>query len=185
MDVAKEFGQLSSQMDLTGEQDNDIYFFDKFKPTSTFMNPRIDHKQLTQRIASLLAGRMSTSVTLMKRILNEAIKNQRPLEEIEKLVRMHGEGNLNQLDYYGWTSLHYACRFMPDNDSLVLMLLENSPDAAHMPDRFNRFPLHLACDSGTSVKVIKLLLKTAWRAVVEPTLHLQVSPNESKIIVLD
>ena len=184
MDVAKEFGQLSSQMDLTGEQDNDIYFFDKFKPTSTFMT-HIDHQQLTQRIASLLAGRMSTSVSLMKHILNEAIKNQRPLEEIEKLVRMHGEGNLSQLDYYGWTSLHYACRFMPDNDSLVLMLLENSPDAAHMPDRFNRFPLHLACDSGTSVKVIKLLLKTAWRAVVEPTLHMQVSPNESKIIVLD
>jgi len=152
-------------------------FFKKFNPASSYMAREVPH-HLNQIITSVLAGRNSTSVTLME-ILNDAIKDQRPLEVIQKLMSMHGEGNLNQRDKCGWTALHYACRFMSDNDSLVQMLLENSPDAVHMPDQFNRFPLHLACDSETSIKVIKLLLEAAGEIVLEPTVHLEVSPNKS------
>ena len=162
-DVSKECkrvgNHLGSDMNLlvnsTGIKDKD--FFINFKP------------DMKQRNSSI-----------MESLLNVAILDQRPLEDIGKLMKTNGEGNLSRPDECGWTALHYACRHMSDNDHLVHMLLEHSPDAVSTPDQFNRCPLHLACDSGkTSINVIKLLLEAAGEIVMEPTLHLEVSPNKN------
>ena len=162
-DISREFkrvgNHLGSDMNLlvnsTGMKDK--FFFKKFKP---------DMKQ--------------RNTSIMESLLNVAIMEQRPLEDIGKRMKINGEGNLSLPDERGWTALHYACCHMSDNDHLVRMLLEHSPDAVSKPDQFNRFPLHLACDSGkTSINVIKLLLEAAGEIVLEPTLHLEVSPNKN------
>jgi hypothetical protein len=67
---------------------------------------------------------------------------------------------LCEKDEFQWTPLHYACRFHPKNEKLIVELLEKCPDAVLESDRCNRHPLHIACNSMASLKVIELLLRT-------------------------
>lgn len=164
-------------MDIRGNEEHfGFEFFEKFKPVSIHMTC-MDRQQLKQRVASLLAGRKSTSGAMLRNVLNEAIKSKFPLKDLERLINMNGEGNLDQSDYFGWTSLHYACSFMPDSDNLIQLLLENSPEAAKISDRFHKFPLHLACEGAASRQTIKILLEANKNATITPTLHMRVSQS--------
>ena len=78
---------------------------------------------------------------------------------IDNLLSSSNEAsNLSYQDSYGWTPLHYACRFSPSDHVLILLLTTIYPDAVLQPDHYNRCPLHIACDSHTSVEVAKILL---------------------------
>ncbi len=66
---------------------------------------------------------------------------------------------LRAKDDFNWTPLHYACRFRSNDESLIGLLLVNCPDAVLDSDNFDRYPLHLACESNPSTEVVKLLLK--------------------------
>ena len=178
MDLSRNFGRISNQVDITIDEigNGPVDIFDLYKPTSKFMT-HMDDRQLDQRITSVLKGRNFTSASVLRNLLNEAIKKQRSLEEIEQIMRNLGEGNLDHYDDYSWTALHYACRFAPDNESLIASLIANTPDSVNMSDRFNRYPLHIACDSSATIEVIRLLLKsTASRGILsERTMLLGVS----------
>jgi hypothetical protein len=178
MDLSKNFGRISNKVDIGVDEigNGAIDIFDMFKPTSKYMT-HMDDRQLDQRIKSVLKARNFTSASVLRNLLNEAIKKQRSLQEIEQIMRNLGEGNLDHYDDYGWTALHYACRFASDNESLITRLIANTPDSVDMSDRFNRYPLHIACDSSATIEVIRLLLKsTTSRGVVsERTMILGVS----------
>ena len=46
-----------------------------------------------------------------------------------------------------WSSLHYSCRFRPNDSESISMLKEECDDSMSELDRFNRSILHLACSS--------------------------------------
>jgi hypothetical protein len=167
--------------------------------TSTNTIATIDRKTTQKRIASMMKENNSFIDSTPHQLLNQAIKNKLPIPNIEELLhqlltltdnadflergtgpptieRMDVESVLDHIDEFGWTTLHYACRFMPDNDSFIKILLDESPSAADIPDRFNRYPLHLACCSQeTSLKTIDQLLEKGKGVVQKPNLHTKVS----------
>ncbi len=83
-------------------------------------------------------------------------------------VRMIIEKNFDDFmveDAHGFYPLHYACRFSANDVDLFELLIDSCPAAAVVqPDRFNRYPLHIACDSNPSPLVIKMLLETHFNA---------------------
>jgi len=87
-------------------------------------------------------------------LLHQALKVQCPLDEIKSIVKTYGFDD--KKDKYGWSALHYACRFTADNLELIAWLLSN--DVLNEADSLGRYPLHLACDSSPSAEVVSLLL---------------------------
>jgi len=74
------------------------------------------------------------------------------------LSNMKEKDNLSYEDNFGWTPLHYACRFSPNDYNLIKLLLKECPGAAMKSDHSSRYPLHIACDSDASKDVIAELL---------------------------
>ena len=103
---------------------------------------------------------------------------------IKMLLHDPAEANaLRVQDSYGWNPLHYACAFpraregaSTDNQfELVLTLLQYFPGLVEQRDSFGRFPLHLACETDVSHKVIQLLLEGKGSiAISKPTKYLKV-----------
>ena len=87
-------------------------------------------------------------------LLHQALKVQCPLDEIKSIVETYGFKD--KKDKFGWSALHYACRFNADNFELIAWLL--SKDALNTADHLGRYPLHLACDSSPSYEVVSFLL---------------------------
>ncbi len=110
-------------------------------------------------------------------ILHQAIKCRFDFRDIKKIVHKYGE--LHKTDIYGWQAIHYAVRFYADNDKVIEYLLENSDDDVLMQtDSLGRYPLHIACDSKPSERVIKLLIdkgKSGDAILYKKTKHLEVS----------
>jgi len=67
--------------------------------------------------------------------------------------------DLSYQDHIGWNPLHYACRFSPSDYTLIKLLVTECPEAVVQVDFYNRSPLHIACNSDTSEKVIAVLLE--------------------------
>ena len=68
--------------------------------------------------------------------------------------------NLLRKDKNGWTPLHHACRYQPENQSnlmikkeLIKFLVEIAPEAVSVPDNVYRYPLHIAVDSQAVVLI--------------------------------
>jgi ankyrin repeat protein len=86
-------------------------------------------------------------------------------EELEELFKSSSTNHLQLTkklrtkDQFGWTPLHYACRFRANDLKLIDALLQKCPNAFFDKDRFDRFPLHLALEGSFSPEVIKSLLK--------------------------
>ena len=86
--------------------------------------------------------------------LHQALKNKLPLADIVTIVAE--ETDNDGKDKFGWSALHYACRFNADNFELIAWLL--SKGFKNEADGLGRYPLHLACDSSPSLEVISFLL---------------------------
>ena len=156
-------------------------FFDVFQVTSTYMDysqPLFD-SQLKHRIASIKKGSRQLSPNALRKLLRQMIKAKNPNQEVILIIiEALSEKSILTPDEYGWIPLHYACRFMSDNDSLIQILIEKSPQSVLIPDRYDRYPLHVACDNlQTTIEVIRLLLKgyAGGQIVLEQTKYLQVS----------
>jgi len=87
-------------------------------------------------------------------LLHQALKVRCPLDDIKSIVETFGFKD--KKDKFGWSALHYACRFNADNLELIAWLL--SKDALNTADHLGRYPLHLACDSSPSCEVVSFLL---------------------------
>jgi len=68
------------------------------------------------------------------------------------------KSHLSYQNSFGWNPLHYACRFSPSDSALIKLLVDAYPDAVLQPDLYGRYPLHIACDSDTSIDVVNILL---------------------------
>jgi len=155
---------------------------EQFFSSSTFSSKCVtfgDEKQWQQAISLFLEGKTISFMDLgsSKNFLHNSIKAKCSLADIEKIFDLYGEEELTIQDEYGWSPLHYACRFTPNDCELIRMLVKKNVTAVLMADKFNRYPLHLACDSGASYEIIKLLLDSDIKGevVLESTLNLQVS----------
>lgn len=61
---------------------------------------------------------------------------------------------------FGWSLLHYVCRFGNKNLGLVEFVLEDCDTSIlRKKDIFGRTPLYLACDGGAPADVVKILVK--------------------------
>ena len=76
------------------------------------------------------------------------------------------------------TILHLCCRFYPPCD-ILRAIYECNPQAVDQVDETGRFPIHVACFGGASLKVIEFLIEktsqlaaTAQDATGKTTLHL-------------
>lgn len=94
------------------------------------------------------------------------------------LDEMVGSTSIQELmKHFGWTYLHYACRFCSADYTLICDLAGR---ISATPDKFGRYPLHLACEGNAPVEVITLLLKNEdhLKSIHEATNICKVS-NES------
>jgi ankyrin repeat protein len=66
---------------------------------------------------------------------------------------------LQTVDSFGWNPLHYACCYQAQNDELISILVETCPQSIFASNKNRMYPIHLACQNGASLKVIKLLLE--------------------------
>lgn len=176
-------GNQMDVFDIASEMEKDGGFFANFEPASKILTASDDLFKLNQKIALMLDRKSvaANQIELLRNLMNKAIKYQYPLNDIEALISMLVVGQnkfADEPDKFGWTPLHYACRFQPHNDSLIAMLVEKISGAVSMADIYNRFPLHLACDGDASIQVIELLLERFKEATRRPTLHLEVSRKE-------
>ena len=79
-------------------------------------------------------------------------------------ILVHSEFVKKFIEHYDWNYLHYACFFCSTDKGLIEEILENtnllSNDNLNFatPDKFGRYPLHLACKSGASSEVVEALL---------------------------
>ena len=123
-------------------------------------------------------------------LLHQALKTQFPLDEIKSIVETYGFKD--KKDKFGWSALHYACRFNADNFELIAWLL--SKDALNTADHLGRYPLHLACDSSPSYEVVSFLLHVSKcngdNLVSQPTsilkrlpLHIACSAGASTAVI--
>ena len=79
-------------------------------------------------------------------------------------------------DNYTWIPLHHACRFHSGNVKLIKMLLNTNKNSALIPDRYNRYPLHLALDGKAPDEVVSLLLDLYPEAVHQKTSSMKMIP---------
>ena len=176
-DETKKNGSLANTLGLESSLPKGRDFFDIFKVSSIYMTHSDGHL-VKQKVVSIMEGRKVASPDKFKMLLLEVIKARRPLKEVKALLNVLDDAYLLKADEYGWIPLHYACRFMSDNDSLIQILIEKSPQSVLVPDRYDRYPLHVACDNlQTTIEVIRLLLKgyAGGQIVLEQTKYLQVS----------
>jgi len=119
---------------------------------------RLMLKELSEQITETLTP-LETSVISPFPLLHSALKAKTSIQSIQ-LITDHKVEDFWIRDAHGWYPLHYACRFSAGDDHLFKMLLSKCPpEALLQADRFNRHPLHIACDSNASPNVIKMLLE--------------------------
>lgn len=79
--------------------------------------------------------------------------------KFDNLERLKSDDNVKKvMAHYGWNYLHYACCFCSQEIELIKDLLKTEFGEAK-PDKFGRYPLHLACSSNASLEIIQALLK--------------------------
>jgi len=94
-------------------------------------------------------------------LLHRACHANLGFDFIKLLLDTKGKSGIKDLQYkhgFGWTPLHYACRFSPTNSALIDLLVTAWPGAVQITDDYGRYPLHIACDGNASGNVITLLL---------------------------
>ena len=131
--------------------------------------------------STLLRGQkqaMPVNLNHPRHQIRNLIKAGSCVEELKKTFEDEdmSTSHFNQ-DEYGWNYLHYACCFSPRNYESIEMIIKYNPHSVLQCDRFHRYPLHLACDNGASVEVVKLLLDKDPENVVlsQKTLLMKVS----------
>ncbi|GFH48555.1 hypothetical protein CTEN210_05031 [Chaetoceros tenuissimus] len=80
-------------------------------------------------------------------------------------------------DKFGWSLLHYVCRFGSKNLGLVEFVLKDcDPSELREKDIFGRTPLYLACDGGAPADVVKILVEKDHNSILLETNSLQMIP---------
>ena len=121
--------------------------------------------ETTQEICRIYRNQMT--------LLHKACRLQSPTPIVQMLLNEPDiqKGLRHQDNFLHWTPLHYACRFSPTNVHIISTLIQadkngdtthstmtENPPAVLRRDRYNRYPIHVACDSGASSAIIRLLL---------------------------
>ena len=110
------------------------------------------------RLSSIVSSEVSFPA------LHSSLKAKASISNVRMIIENDFDNFLVE-DAHGFYPLHYACRFSADDVDLFELLIDSCPAAAVVqPDRFNRYPLHIACDSNPSPLVIKMLLETHFNA---------------------
>jgi ankyrin repeat protein len=111
-----------------------------------------------------------------KSLLHLACHADLSVKEVRKMLKEEGKSNLHSIDNFGFTPLHYACRFASKNFHLINWLVDNFGDAVQIPDAFNRLPLYLACAGQASKDVIALLVEKYPQAITVGTKTMGITP---------
>lgn len=79
-------------------------------------------------------------------------------ETVQLLCDAHPEA-IHETDNFGWTPLHFACRYPKGGAQfdVVLLLLEKDPSAISTKDVDGFTPLHWACFNGAPAEVVGIL----------------------------
>ena len=99
------------------------------------------------------------SIEDSKTLLHEAIKAGCDFKSIQRHLDDSESLNLDHCDKTGRTPLHYACGCYPQDINLICLLIEKNPKSVLVLDKFDRYPLHIACDNHASAEIIDMLLK--------------------------
>ena len=93
------------------------------------------------------------------------------------------------INHFKWNCLHYACLFCSQDKKLIEEILTNKEKNISnyaAPDKFGRYPLHLACKSNASIEVIEALLgqKEHRKTILEPIILTMVSKDLKERIIV-
>jgi len=106
----------------------------------------------------IVIDKLVTTLDDKKTLFHRACHAYLGVDFTKVLLESEEVHNLSYRDSFGWTPLHYACRFSPKDSSLIELLVQACPAAVLVRDYYGRYPLHIACDSDTSADVITSLL---------------------------
>ncbi len=109
-----------------------------------------------------------------KNILSCLSKND-PQNFLKKHLQDDGDSFRNT-DSFGWTALHYACCYLPQDHATISKIIDAYPDVVSMPNKNNLYPLHIALQNNACLEVIKLLLDKYSHALTAKSKHLELLP---------
>lgn len=144
---------------FVGTQSDD----DKIISAVTKLSLVYEDPRLSDDYKLLMARRFHDEFKFHITLLHWVCQLKAPTSFIRILIGLdENKVSVDVRDQAGWLPLHHACRFSPDNEELVELLLE--ADGRHQSvwkrDHLNRCPLHIACDSpDVTVGVIRRLLE--------------------------
>jgi len=134
--------------DFTQKVIQPIYDIDAWK--ETFKHLLVEPVDTAKLIETL-----EDKKTLLHMACHAALRKEFIADVLSNTLEM---SNLSYQNSFGWNPLHYACRFSPSDCSLIKLLVNACPEAVQQSDPHGRCPLHIACDSDTSIDVITILL---------------------------
>jgi len=189
-------GILSNVFGFTGFTDESSISHKTIKSIVEVNAWKTKYENLISPIRALASVQIMISPTRLAKLQDNIVKLVQTLDDPKTLFHMacHADlganfmyfmlennqetDELSHKDEFGWSPLHYACRFSPRNEKLIKLLVNKCKGAVQMADNYGRYPLHIACDSNTSAKVVTTLIKadTTSEAITSATKKFELLP---------
>jgi len=81
------------------------------------------------------------------------LSSRRMKNATQDITDLLPKAQLLHRDEFGWTPLHYACRFALTNTELISKMVDREASALILGDCYGRTPLHLACQAAGEYNV--------------------------------
>lgn len=94
--------------------------------------------------------------------LHNDVKPKRKLSinlDSNKIRAQLHDSETSMNDSFGWTKLHYACCFLPQDHDTISAIIAENPSLVTTKNKNDLYPLHIALQNKPSLEVVELLLK--------------------------
>lgn len=100
--------------------------------------------------------------------LQIAVMSGAPANTVSALIKIDPK-TARQKDNNGRIALHYACKDPVSGESSTRFLIRAYPEGADAADDSGFLPLHVACRYGTSLSVIRMLIRSSPKSMLATT----------------
>jgi hypothetical protein len=109
-------------------------------------------------------GMEEVDSSYQRNALHIAVLNGASPSTVQALLKLN-PGVARARDVHGRLPIHYACKEDSNGEKNAFHLLKVFPEAAVVADINGFLPLHVACQFGTSVPVVRMLIRASPKSI--------------------